>query len=104
MSYIINNFRGQTVAVIPDGTVDTTSTLLQLVGRNVIDYGTAENENYVWIMENFANPTAPTNPIEGQWWYNTIDRTVYYRKDTGWEGVASITYVDSFLDSPVFMP
>jgi hypothetical protein len=102
MSYIINNFRGQVVAVIPDGTVDTTSTVLQLVGRSVTDYGVAENENYVWIMENFANPTAPPTPLEGQWWYNTVDQVVYLRAGNAWSSMASVQYVEDQKVSPVF--
>lgn len=60
MSYIINNSRGNIVAVIPDGTTNTSSTSLSLVGQGVTNYGTAENENWVYLLENFAAPTAPT--------------------------------------------
>ena len=102
MSYIINNFRGQVVAVIPDGTVDTTSTNLQLVGRSVTDYGVAENENYVWIMENFAAPSEPPTPLEGQWWYNTNTKTVYLRTGNAWSGMASVQYVEDQKVSPIF--
>ena len=59
MSYIINNSRGNVVAIIADGTVNTTATDLALVGRAVTNYGTSENENYVYLLENFANSTAP---------------------------------------------
>ena len=71
MSYIINNTRGQIVAVVADGTVNTTATDLFLVGRALTDYGTYENENYVFLLENFANSTAPTQPVLGQLWYNS---------------------------------
>ena len=102
MSYIINNFRGQVVAVIPDGTINTTSTVLQLVGRSVTDYGVAENENYVWIMENFAAPTAPSTPLEGQWWYNTSLQIVYLRTGNAWTSMASVQYVEDQKISPIF--
>ena len=69
MSYIINNTRGQIVAVVADGTVNTTATDLYLVGRALTDYGTYENENYVYLLENFANSTAPLQPVLGQLWY-----------------------------------
>ena len=71
MSYIINNTRGQIVAVVADGTVNTSATNLYLVGRALTDYGTYENENYVYLLENFANNTAPTQPITGLLWYNS---------------------------------
>lgn len=103
MAYIINDSRGQVVAIIPDGTVDTTSTSLQLVGRSVTEYGVAENENYVWIMENFAAPVAPVKPLQGQLWFNTSDDTLYLRDITNaWIGVADHDYVQAQKVSPVF--
>jgi len=70
MSYIINNSRGNIVAVIPDGSVNT-STSLTLIGQGVTSYGTDQNENLVYLLENFASPTAPSTPILGQLWYNS---------------------------------
>ena len=103
MAYIINDTRGQIVAVIEDGTVDTTSTDLQLVGRGVTDYGTAENENLVWLMENFANDTPPLTPIVGQLWYNISDGGLYVRTlDNTWEGFVTEAYVDAQKISPAF--
>ena len=71
MSYIINNSRGQIVTVVGDGTVNTTATDLALVGRAVTNYGEFQNENYVFLLENFARSTAPVQPILGQLWYNS---------------------------------
>jgi len=68
MSYIINNSRGQIVAVVGDGTINTTATDLALVGRAVTNFGEFQNENYVYLLENFANSTAPAQPILGQLW------------------------------------
>jgi len=103
MAYIINDTRGQIVAVIEDGTIDTTSTDLQLVGRGVTDYGTAENENLVWLMENFANDTPPLTPLVGQIWYSTGDGGLYVRSSGNtWQGFATETYVDAQKISPAF--
>ena len=71
MSYIINNSRGNIVAIVADGTVNTSATDLTLVGRAVTNYGGYENENYVYLLENFANSSAPLLPILGQLWYNS---------------------------------
>ena len=54
MSYTINNSRGNIVAVVPDGTANTTATPITLVGRGLTQYGEPQNENYVYILENFA--------------------------------------------------
>lgn len=96
MSYIINNSRGNIVAVVPDGTVNTTTTSITLVGRSVTDYGTYENDNYVWIMENFANSTAPAAPVLGQLWYNSsTDVLSVYDSTNTWVALARV-------DSPAF--
>jgi hypothetical protein len=94
MSYIINNSRGQIVAVVADGTVNTTATDLALVGRGLTDYGTYENENYVYLLENFANSTAPLQPILGQLWYDSSSDTIAtYTSANIWAALATETYV-----------
>jgi len=69
MAYTISKTDGATLVSIPDGSVDTT-TDLQLVGRNYAGYGLFQNENFVKLLENFANTTPPHSPIIGQLWYN----------------------------------
>jgi len=102
MSYIINNSRGNIVAVIPDGTTNT-STSLSLVGQGVNNYGTAQNENWVYLLENFASPTAPLNSILGQLWYNSSTDTLSaYSTGNVWVGLASTVYVDAQKISPAF--
>jgi hypothetical protein len=103
MSYIINNSRGQVVAVVADGTVNTTATDLSLVGRALTDYGTFENENYVFLLENFANSTAPLQPILGQLWYNSsTDIISAYGSGNAWIPLASQEYVQLQKVSPAF--
>jgi hypothetical protein len=96
MSYIINNSRGNVITIVADGTVNTTATSLALVGRAVTDYGTYENENYVYLLENFAKPTAPLQPILGQLWYNsTTDTMSVYNSANVWVALVK-------TDSPNF--
>ena len=103
MSYIINNTRGQIVAVIADGTVNTTATDLFLVGRALTDYGTYENENYVYLLENFANSTAPPQPVLGQLWYNSdTDEISTYSSTNTWLPLATQAYVQLQKISPAF--
>ena len=103
MSYIINNSRGQVIAVVADGTVNTTATDLSLVGRALTDYGTFENENYVFLLENFANSTAPLQPILGQLWYNNaIDVISTYGSGNAWIPLATQEYVQLQKVSPAF--
>ena len=103
MAYIINGFNGEVVAIIADGTIDTTSTTLQLVGRSVTEYGVAENENYVWLMQHFSAPDAPPNPLTGQLWYNSNEDQMYQRTSLdNWVGLASTEYVQAQKISPIF--
>jgi len=103
MSYIINNSRGNVVAIVADGTVNTTATDLALVGRALTDYGTYENENYVFLLENFANSTEPLQPILGQLWYNsTTDIISSYSTANAWVALASQDYVQAQKISPAF--
>jgi len=103
MSYIINNSRGNVVAIVADGTVNTTATDLALVGRALTDYGTYENENYVYLLENFANSTEPLQPILGQLWYNsTSDVISAYSTANVWVALASQDYVQAQKISPAF--
>ena len=103
MSYIINNTRGQIVAVVGDGTVNTTATDLALVGRAVTNYGDYQNENYVYLLENFANGTAPTQPILGQLWYDSsTDVISSYSTANVWVAMASQDYVQLQKISPAF--
>ena len=103
MSYIINNSRGQIVAVLSDGTVNTTATDLALVGRAVTNYGEYQNENYVYLLENFANSTAPAIPILGQLWYDSsTDLLCAYNTANVWTALASQNYVEAAKVSPAF--
>jgi hypothetical protein len=58
MAYTINNTSGTVLATVADGTIDTT-TDLTLVGKNYAGYGEFLNENYIKLLENFANTSAP---------------------------------------------
>lgn len=48
-------------------------TTLAFPGRNVRGYGIDIAENFLHLLENFANNSAPVNPVEGQLWYDTTD-------------------------------
>jgi hypothetical protein len=90
MSYIINRFNGTQLVVLDDGTIDT-STSVGLVGRNYVGYGETQNENFVFLLENFANTAPPSRPITGQIWFNTTDDTAYAYDSTQWNPIGSAT-------------
>ena len=103
MAYQIVNSRGDTIAVIPSGTVNTNATSLTLFGANYPQYGLGQNENFVYLTENFANSTAPDNAIVGQIWFNTaLNRLYVYNTDGDWVVLADEAYVQAQKVSPVF--
>lgn len=59
--------------VVEDGTTNSTDTSLVFPGRNFANYGKIVNENFLHLLENFANNAAPANPVEGQLWYDNTD-------------------------------
>ena len=73
MSYTINRSNGSTLTSIVDGTIDQTATDLVLIGKNSSSYGTYINDNFVWLLENFANSSQPNHPITGQLWFDTTE-------------------------------
>ena len=90
MAYVINKFNGVQLVVLDDGTIDTT-TSLGLVGRNYVGYGETQNENFVFLLENFANTAPPSRPLAGQIWFNTTDDTAYAYDGSNWNPIGSAT-------------
>ena len=88
MSYTIYKSNGLQLLTLLDGTLDT-STGLNLVGKNYINYGTVQNENFVWLLENQASATAPLYPLTGQLWYDTATATLKYYTGTAFNSLAS---------------
>jgi|AntAceMinimDraft_11_1070367.scaffolds.fasta_scaffold01115_6 hypothetical protein len=74
MAYIITKTNGTQIAVVDDGSIEVDSTNLSLIGQNYAGYGLAINENFVRLLENFANTTEPTLPLTGQSWYDTASK------------------------------
>tara|TARA_B110000503_G_scaffold143737_1_gene247820 strand:- start:1866 stop:3959 length:2094 start_codon:yes stop_codon:yes gene_type:complete len=74
MAYTINrtDVANNGTITIEDSTINT-QTSLKLPGRNTTAYGAVIAENFLHLLENFAATTEPSNPIEGQLWYdNTL--------------------------------
>jgi hypothetical protein len=77
MSYEVNKFSGAFVTSVADGTIDTT-TDLRFIGKNYAGYGEVQNENFLHLLENFANTTAPPKSITGQIWFDTATKKLKY--------------------------
>ena len=82
MSYTITLTDGSIFAVVPDGTINTTSSMT-LVGKNYAGYGEFINDDIIRLLENGSNITAPGAPLVGQlWWDQTTDTMKVYNGTT----------------------
>lgn len=86
-AYTINLTNGS--ALIPnglqDGTINTSATSLTLIGRDYAGYGSFLNENFVYLLENFADTTSPANPLRGQLWWDTANNILRVYSGTSWK-------------------
>lgn len=90
MAYLIHKTNGDILISLADGTLDTT-TGLTFVGRNYVGYGEFQQENFVRLLENFANDTRPENPLEGQLWYDTTDQILKYYNGSTFKPISNTT-------------
>ena len=82
MAYTINLTDGTIFATVNDGTVNTASSMT-LVGKNYAGYGEFLDENFIHLLENGANTTAPAAPLTGQlWWDKTNTLLKVYNGST----------------------
>ncbi len=98
MPFYIHNSDSSVNIVIPDGTIDTTSLSLSLIGRNVADYGQYFAENTILQLENFASIAAP-NPetlLIGQQWFDKGDNIMRVWDGTQWKAQTGITVENNF--------
>ena len=97
MSYNLTLTNGTLLEILADGSADTTTTSISLVGKNYAGYGIYLNENFLKLLENFAstatngNPTSPTlaNPLTGQLWWDTTDKVLKAYNGTAWKEIAN---------------
>tara|TARA_B100000941_G_scaffold283424_1_gene252942 strand:- start:1841 stop:3922 length:2082 start_codon:yes stop_codon:yes gene_type:complete len=70
---------------IEDSTINQ-STSLDIPGRNTTSYGSVIANSFLNLLENFANTSAPRNPIQGQLWYDSSTgvNTLKLYDGTGW--------------------
>jgi len=103
MAYTINLTSGNLLTTIADGTVNSTSTPLTLVGKNYAGYGAFLNTDLVHLLENFNNDTAPTTPLEGQLWWDSsgLGGNLKVRTGTNWRTLGSITANTAQPTAPV---
>lgn len=100
MPYTINRTNGLKITVVQDGTIDTSSLDITLVGKNYSGYGESFNENFVKLLENFSNTTEPKKPLSGQLWFDSKNKKIKLYDGTKFK---SIGVVDTSVVRPTNM-
>ena len=90
MAYTINLTDGTIFAVIADGTINTDSSMT-LVGKNYAGYGEFLDENFIHLLENSANTTAPGDPLVGQLWWDKTNGVMKVYNGTTFKVVSAAT-------------
>jgi len=87
MSYIVNfsDKDNKSPITVYDNTSSVDTSLI-FPGRNVTGYGQTIAENFLHLLENFASETKPTNPVEGQLWYDSIAEHLLVNDGSGPNG------------------
>ena len=96
MSYTIKLSNGTEIVTggLSDGAVDQSATSLTLIGKNYAGYGEFINDNFVHLLENFAQPATsggvsgiggPANPLPGQLWWDTKNNILRVFSGVSWK-------------------
>lgn len=91
MSYTINLTDGAVLATIADGTLNTTACSMTLPGKNYAGYGIYLDENFVHLLENSSNTSAPGTPLIGQLWWDSANKIMNVWNGTVWKTISSAT-------------
>ena len=91
MAYEINNTFGTKIVSLADGTLDVSTTDLALFGKGYAGFGEKLNENFVKMLENFNNTSAPSNKIQGQLWFDKTNKQLNVYTGDKFKPVGSTT-------------
>ena len=83
MAYTINKYDTNQLTVVQDGTIDQT-TDIKLVGKNYAGYGEIQNENFVFLLENFAGANQPPRAVKGQVWFDSANSKLKFYDGSKW--------------------
>jgi len=94
MAYTVN--KSNTAASPNQYTVQdsilNTQTDLEFVGKGYAGYGEVIAENFLHLLENFSNTSAPGKPIKGQLWYDELSGKIKVYTGSSFQPVGGATY------------
>jgi hypothetical protein len=94
MSYQVSYTETTNPSKIPITVQDqslNTQTSLTFVGKNYAGYGPVIATDFLHLLENFAAPNSPANPVQGQLWYdNGTNLLKVYDGAGSWNAAGSV--------------
>lgn len=101
MAYTLSLTNGTTLTIVTDGVVDSDTTSISLIGKNVSNFGDAQNENFLHMLENFSNSSQPSNSLKGQLWFNANEAVLRPAVYDGinWRPLAVLLYSNTTTDT-----
>jgi hypothetical protein len=100
MAYTINLTNGTIFATIADGTINTSSSMT-LIGKNYAGYGQFLDDNFIHLLENGSNSTAPGAPLTGQLWWDSSNSLLKVYNGTTFKTISAATASSSAPTSNV---
>ena len=100
MAYTITLTNGSVFATVADGTINTSSSMT-LVGKNYAGYGAFLDENFIHLLENGSNTTAPSSPLTGQLWWDSGSNLLKVYNGTTFKTISAATAASSAPTSNV---
>jgi microcystin-dependent protein len=74
---------------VADQTLNTERSIT-FVGQNYPGYSQPVFENFLHLLENFAGPNTPRNPVQGQLWFDNSNSLLKVYDGTNWAAAGSV--------------
>lgn len=92
MSYEIRKSDGTLLLELGNGFIDNTTSSLTFIGKTVTQFGEIQNNNFLRLLENFANVTEPANKLTGQLWFDKGSLSLKVYNGASWQRLSSVEY------------
>jgi len=89
VTYTESNNPAKPAIVVQDQSLNN-QTSLTFVGQNYNGYAPIIANDFLHLLENFAAPTAPNNPIQGQLWYDNSASSLKIWDGTTWTSAGNL--------------
>lgn len=84
MAYQLDRYNNTVLTIVEDGTINSTASSLKFIGKNYAGYGEIQNENFLYLLENFSGANTPANPLSGQVWFDSGNSKLKFYDGSKW--------------------